>query len=407
MSILISSTSPLSNDSALTTTSTVNQVIRGIPAEILDRLPAALTKSDVTNHSVCDKFPKLYRGHHVRVFDHRDFPGYVMKQMSLKEAQSRAAAALHCCAVADDYSRLRVPECAWTPLPFDSQETLWIEEKVESLGWGFAFERTDLDFAKLEQRPDLLKAYKELFEQATHFICRTGQGDIDWRNVLLETEPLGLAFIDLENPIEYITPSAMVHGISRLLKMAPPQVMPDMMAVASRYGVTEQTSTTYDTKNVFETFDSACYTLNDCMTKRRGDLDFNHRFRGWLAEHNVTSSDQPVITTNRKLSKTEQETVDELNRKREEGLKYGSFDFHKGSLVRQRETHWQAYSGKINLWRPSGWGTLDFQERKAAVAPLKEQIETALNRMIEENEIFAWTSKETDDPVCEMYKIYS
>ena len=276
------------------------------------------------------QIPIFYQGHHMTVFEHADFPGHVMKLVSLKKAEEMLKSVNLAQKEGAHLDACYIPSTEIVPLPNSpleevEKQALFVMDKVEDgLSHWEAEEASEREYEQFEQHPEKEAVWKNYFRQAAELTCVIGYWDMGWANMLLTKK--GFAFIDFER----ISPTSQnrITGLSRLLRCAPPQFFQMISDCAQKYAI--------EPKKVFQQFFET-ENIEAAKEMRSKQLAHHSKVRQWHQEQGIEQTG-PL--------KIEDFSVDSMERKIIE--KYNQ-DFprqiplYKGSLIMQRHVHWQLF----------------------------------------------------------------
>lgn len=328
---------------------------------------------DIQNNTRPDRIIK-HRGKHMKVFEHVDFPGLIIKLPSPKHAQDMLKCVTTSQQVLKDYPEItscKIP--ATKVIQLGDIHSLFVMEKVQGINFDRAQEVSEQAYEQFSNDPAVEKQWRTYFRDATELICLIGYWDTSWNNIILTDK--GLGFVDFENV--YPEPQNIITGISRLLMMAPPQFADMIVQIAAKYNITSE--------ELCEAFtgyfgNATITSIEEFKLHRQAELDLRSQVRKWHQDHK--SIDAGAIDATRwNIGSIERAIVDKFN----QGIK-DRFTQYKDNPVEQRKVHWQPLSYALQVKR--------------------SEFDAALENLHKQGIVCTWTTQEMLQAELAVYNIY-
>jgi hypothetical protein len=284
------------------------------------------------------------------VFEHSKFPGWVIKLPSasvakemlgyVQEAQQTVEDhQLHYCFIPDT----KIIDLEGTAY---SEYGIFMMQKVPGIiNASQAQESSEKWYEIFDHYPQVKDKWKEYFRQAAEFICLTGYWDVSWRNIILMEN--GFGFVDFERVDPNLSNRAC--GISRLIRMAPPEFFDVIVEIGKKYQVQEE--------KILADFETGDLEL--AKQKRQAELALNTKVRYWHKEKGISDFGQKINVDFNALNTFEKSIVQKFNEKMEDG------SYKQGSLLEERKLFWQPFVSGIKFE--------DVREFNAALRTLEEK----------------------------------
>lgn len=292
----------------------------------------------ISNREDSPNIPVFHAGKHMRVFEHKNYPGFVLKLPPLKHAQDMLSS-LEMCQKVQKKHRLNhcfipatkviplndAPKSAYDP---ESGYGLFIMQKANGIiSPSEAREVSERNFEKFANDPKLKMKWKEYFRQAAEFICLTGYWDTSWSNIIIMED--GFGFVDFET----VDPSKpnILCGITRLIEMAPPDFTDMIAGIAEKYHVDRPLIANYiQSKN-----------MEEIKQKRKEELSLRSKVRHWHKKNGIKKGAQKCNENQWPAGSLERKIISKFNGSVDNNA---SMRYYKGCLIEQRKLHWQPFS---------------------------------------------------------------
>lgn len=313
--------------------------------------------------------PIIHRGKHMRVFEHANFPGLVLKLTSLASVKEMLAYVESSQKIVKDHNLL----CCMIPFTEiveldDTRLVVFVMERLDGMTSPAACqEASEREFELFSLLPEMKEKWKEYFRQAAEFICLTGYWDGGWTNILLMKN--GFGFVDFENvqPMVY----NITKGIERLLLMAPAEFYEMIVDIAKKHKI--------DPSSLFEALSSK--DIEEAKKRRSEKLDIRSKARSFHQQQNIVKAEKiDKSTLPNRYGYYERKIIDEFNQEVDRNVL-----FIQGSLVDQRSLGCQPLR----------------HERE------REKFDLALEQLKKDKVIAAWTVSENSfQPHLAYFRIY-
>lgn len=308
-----------------------------------------------------------HAGKHMRVVEHAEFPGLIIKLPRPQLAQEMYACLERSQQVLKEHPEIKhcmVP--ATKVIPLNENHSLFVMEKVQGSASYQAQEISEQAYEQVEKDANLEMKWRSYFRDAAEFICLTGYWDTSWNNIILMQN--GFGFVDYESLAP--TPQHLLTGISRLLEMAPPQFADMIIQIASKYGISsEQLCEELRVKRL-ETF----------KIERRQRLELRSKVRLWQKTHPINHPTGKIDGTRWNADSIEGKIIEQFN-KETARLK----EFVKHNPIAERKLWWQPLT---------------------SLSIKREQFEAALKNLQTDGIVCDWTTKAFGQPELLGYHIY-
>jgi hypothetical protein len=313
-----------------------------------------------------------HAGKHMRVIEHAEFPGLIIKLPSPQHAQGMYACLQRSQQVLKDHPHIKhckVP--ATKVLPLNKDRSLFVMEKVEGIiSSSHAQEVSEQAYEKFENDPNLEMKWRSFFNDAAEFICLAGYWDTSWNNIILLQN--GFGFVDYEH-LEP-SPQNIITGISRLLEMAPPQFADTITQIASKYGISFSSQQLGGALRV--------PNLDAFKIARQQKLDLRSKVRKWQKGSKIKNPAEKISLERWHEASTERIIIDKFNESVADQQKY-----YKHNPIDQRKLSWQPFCFNKALKR--------------------DQLEAALQNLQKHGIVCDWTTEENPwDATLVGYDIY-
>lgn len=300
------------------------------PAFNVEKLKKAVSSelNNIISGKPTKKITK-HPGKHMYVFEHADFPNVVIKLPQPQHAQEMLESLTICQGILRDHPEIR--HCFIPPareVMLSANYTMFVMEKVRgSISSAQSQEESEKAFEKFPSSAELQHKWETFFMDAAQFICLTGYWDANWKNILLIDE--AFAFVDFEN----VSPTRkhQCTGLAGLLKMAPPECIESILAVAAENDISEHEICAELGVKDIETF----------KTLRHDYLALRSQVRKWHSANHITNPSHPLNIERWNENSLENRILKQLEAQNKKNLCNPHL---RGSLIEQRKMCWQPAS---------------------------------------------------------------